>query len=112
MVWLVHINKCRLSLRCLLSTLVEFWEARTIALLRESLVSEDTADIFVFNNEPRMASIPELDLRYGLVGAENSIFFSWLSSAGARERKLWRAYQHTIIIRVTQVDNLFSYLQL
>lgn len=102
MVWLIHINKCRLSLRCLLSTLVEFWEARTIALLREALIGENTADIFVFNNEPRMASIPELDLGYRLVGAEDSIFFCWLCSAGTRERKLWRAYQSKIVIKVTQ----------
>jgi hypothetical protein len=105
---LVHINKCRLSLCCLLSALVEFWEARTIALLRQALISEDTADIFVFNNEPRMASIPELDLGYGLIGSEDSVFLCWLCPAGARERKLWSAYQHTIITRSTQLNILFS----
>lgn len=102
MVWLIHINKCGLSLRCFLSTLVEFWKSRTIVLLREALVSEDTADIFVFNHEPRVVSIPELDLGYRLIGAEDSIFFCWLCSAGTRERKLQRAYQPTIVIRVTQ----------
>lgn len=89
MVWSVHINKCRLSFRCLLSTLVEFWEARAITLLREALVSENTADIFVLNDKPRMASIPEFDLRNRFVGTKHGIFFWWLSSAGTRERKLW-----------------------
>lgn len=112
MVWLIHINKCGLSLCCFLSALVELWESRTIALLREALVSEDTAYVFVLHYEPRMASIPELDLRYGLISAEDSIFLCWLCSPTTRERKFWRAYQTKIIIVVTQYSGNFNYLQL
>lgn len=54
-----------------------------------------------------MASVPELDFGYRLIGTKHGIFFCWFCPAGTRERKLWRAYQYQKKLKSDTVKGSF-----
>lgn len=88
----IHIDERRLVLRRQLAALIEFWEPRTAALLGEALVCQNAADVLVLDDEPRMASVPELDLGDGFICAKFGVFGRRLGGVGTREWEGWGGY--------------------
>lgn len=89
----IHIHKSRLVLRRLLPARTQLRETGPVALLGQSLVDEDATDIFVPDDEPCKASVPQLNLGDRIVGAEVGILEGWFGAFWTGERKFWKGWR-------------------
>lgn len=94
----IHVHEGRLILCRFLPTSTELGEARSLSLLGQALICQNTAYVFMFNNEPRATSIPEFHLRDRVIGAEMAVLDGRLSCGGAREGELGRTLRELLSV--------------
>lgn len=81
-----------LVLCSLFATRAHLRKAGTLTLLRESIIGKDLCNVPMLHNEEWIASVPELDLRHRLCGAQLCVFYRRLDIGRANKGELWWSY--------------------
>jgi hypothetical protein len=63
-----------------------------MADLRQTIISQNAANILVLDYEPSKATIPQLDLRHGAIGSKTTILQWWFRPSRSSKGKLWWSF--------------------